>query len=183
MISVLMMCRSVYDQCLAADNGYTFFSALSRAFPEPLFHEAEPKVICSPLLPVSFWQNNAVWTGCKNEFAKGALAVARLCFVDDTDYKLFSSTVIGKELSVSGAGFRVESFSNPGNNKYSRYGSFDSIQTLQPAGKVKLNFITPCGFKKSGSPFVLPDPTLFFRSVAARLEKIVETELDRKSVV
>ena len=178
MISSLVYCEARADGHVPIANGYLLFSALSQRLlsdgVSEILHEgasASPRkaLSLSALMPEKFWRTFHVSFGDGLfHFRRGDLYAFRVSFWEDEFLELFARAVLNQDLSLGGAPFRVKRVSAPGENDMSRSASAPSLRGCQPSGGVSVTFLSPTGFKSGETQRILPEPALFFNSLAMR---------------
>lgn len=161
------------DGYVPISNGYLLFSVLSRQLgamdSSRILHEDRRSVCCSALLPEYFWQTFSCSSSeGKLYFKKKDVFAFRISFLDDNQYFIFKKAVQGYFLQLGGARFCVFNVSAPGENQMSRSQSVADLYHLPAVDSLRVQFISPTGFKSDEQQRSLPIPQLFFQSLALK---------------
>lgn len=176
-----MLCRAVMEQRLPLSNGYLLLSALSNVLTvngKPLlFGEETLRPACSGLMPLAFWEGdrNRIYPQTL-EVRRNEVFAAWISFLDENLFYTFANGVMGKTLTVGGAGFDILSITMPGENVFSKCISLEMLKGASSYDGVHIEFVTPTGFKHNGLQYTLPDPCVFFPSIAMRLKSFTQEE-------
>ncbi|GHS92406.1 hypothetical protein AGMMS50276_00220 [Synergistales bacterium] len=183
MISSLFYCKALDGGYVSLSNGYLLFSALSARLGDSpagkTLHERndEDFFTLSSIMPDYFWTTFRCAPKNGNiVFEKGAPFAFRVSFLDNDTFEDFSSLILGTNLTLGGAAFKVISASKSGDNEMSRRVDMKELSLTPPFSGVSVSFLLPTGFKSNDRQVIFPTPELFFGSLSLRLQRCIKTE-------
>ena len=178
MISSLFFCEALDSGHLPVSSGYLLLSALSRQLASTevgeMIHVRDEGQFftLSSLRPEYFWKTFRSTSHEGNlTFDKGDLFAFRVSLPNAEIFENFSSHVIGTQLALGGAGFKVLKNSQVGENDMSCWMESEELALIPPHRRVSVDFILPTGFKSNERQSTFPTPELFFTSLALRWQK------------